>query len=179
MIESAEKRASRIISETRDYQTLDSVRAEKVTSRSPKRNVRSSQLRNSHLESNVRHTNLGLSGNYRSETNIGTGTKEGDLLTDAHARICLMAMENERISNKNLRLEEDLNEKKRELEIYKGRCDNLEKSRQFDAVNEERLIHLRHERDKLDALLRDANKEVDILKNSFLNMKCKVLTCRH
>jgi len=131
-------KSSRIVIENVDYQTLNSVRAEKVTSRSPKRNLRSSQLRNSHLESNLRTTNIVSTNNYRSETNLGSSPKEDGLLTEAHARICLMAMENERLCNKNLRLDEDLNEKRRELEIYKGRCDNLEKSRQFDAVNEER-----------------------------------------
>jgi chromosome segregation ATPase len=93
-----------------------------------------------------------------------------EMLQECFERICLMAMENERLFNKAGRSDEEVLEKKRELEIYKGRCDNLEKSRQFDSVNEERLIHLRHERDKLDASLRNANQEIDTLKNKIFEM---------
>lgn len=93
-----------------------------------------------------------------------------EMLQECFERICLMAMENERLFNKAGRSDDEVLEKKRELEIYKGRCDNLEKSRQFDSVNEERLIHLRHERDKLDASLRNANQEIDTLKNKIFDM---------
>lgn len=98
------------------------------------------------------------------------GQENKEMLQECFERICLMAMENERLFNKAGRSDEEVLEKKRELEIYKGRCDNLEKSRQFDSVNEERLIHLRHERDKLDASLRNANQEIDSLKNKIFEM---------
>ena len=71
-------------------------------------------------------------------------SEKKELLFECFERICLMAMENERLFGKCTRLEEENNEKRRELEIYKGRCENLEKSKSFDSMNEERVISLRH-----------------------------------
>jgi len=113
--------------------------------------------------------NFGMNPKQSSDRNVSNP----DLLQESLSRICLLAMENERLFNKVSKVQQDLTEKTRELEIYKGRCESLEKSRQFDSVSEEKLLQLRQERDKLDSSLREANREVEGLKNKVFDFDLK------
>jgi chromosome segregation ATPase len=94
-----------------------------------------------------------------------------ETVSECFQRICLMSMENERIVSKLTKTEDELHEKKRELEIYRGRCEKFEKSRQFDSSNEAKLIGLRQERDKVDSSLREANSKVEQLQNQIFELE--------
>lgn len=94
-----------------------------------------------------------------------------DVVSECFQRICLMAMESERLVSKLTKTEDELHEKKRELEIYRGRCEKFEKSRQFDSSNEAKLICLRQERDKVDSSLREANSKIEQLQNQIFDLE--------
>merc|ERR1712076_155450 len=117
-----------------------------------------------------------MEGNDFEAKRVGelAANEKKELLFECFERICLMAMENERLFGKCTRLGEENNEKRRELEIYKGRCENLEKSKSFDGMNEERLIALRHERDKLDDKLRETTRELDNLRNKVFEFEVQI-----
>jgi chromosome segregation ATPase len=94
-----------------------------------------------------------------------------ELTSECFQRICLMSMENERLLTKIIRVEDDCLEKKRELEIYRGRCEKLEKSKELDQGTDLKLINLRQDRDKLDSALRESNQKIESFQNRIFEME--------
>ena len=82
-----------------------------------------------------------------------------------------MSMENERLLTKIVRVEDDCLEKKRELEIYRGRCEKLERSKELDQGTDLKLINLRQDRDKLDSTLRESLQKNESFQNRIFEME--------
>jgi len=74
----------------------------------------------------MREKEVGSTNPYSSTAinNNSAGNEGKELLQECFERICLQSMENERLFSKLGRVQQDLSEKTRELEIYKGRCES-------------------------------------------------------